>query len=120
MAFRYMKLSDEHYRHVLFRFGDFFEDFRCFVETSKEMTDELKIPVDKDDSYTRYLVRLFVIAEEFSDKKITDPRCDETIEMITNVVNNKNFNRYNSAESGVPGRMYQAYQIFVGEGLTVE
>ncbi|MGK0575646.1 hypothetical protein [Macrococcus capreoli] len=115
-----MKLSDEHYRHVLLRFGDVFEDFRCFVETSKAMTDELKIPVDKDDSYTRYLIRLFVIAEELSGEKIEDPRCDKTIEMITNVVKDKNFNRYNSAESGVPGRMYQAYQIFVGEGLTIE
>lgn len=115
-----MKLSDEHYRHVLIRFGDFFEDFRCFVETSKEMTDELKIPVDKDDSYTRYLVRLFVIAEELSDKKIIDPRSDETVGMITDVVNDKNFNRYNSAESGVPGRMYQAYQIFVGEGIEID
>ena len=47
MAFRYMKLSDEHYRHVLIRFGDFFEDFRCFVETSKELTEELEITLDK-------------------------------------------------------------------------
>ncbi|MFC6292427.1 hypothetical protein BHU61_09345 [Macrococcus epidermidis] len=120
MAFRYMKLSDEHYRHVLIRFGDFFEDFRCFVETSKELTEELEITLDKDDSYTRYLVRLFVIAEETTGEKIEDPRSDDTIEMIKEVVNDKNFNRYNSAESGVPGRMYEAYQKFVGEGLTID
>ena len=40
--------------------------------------------------------------------------------MITEVVNDKNFKRYNSAESGVPGRMYEAYQTFVGEGLTID
>lgn len=114
-----MKLSDEHYRHVLLRFGDFFEDFRCFVETSKELTEELGITLDRDDSYTRYLVRLFVIAEETTGKKIEDPRSNETVEMITEVVNDKNFKRYNSVESGVPGRMYEAYQIFVGEGITI-
>lgn len=115
-----MKLSDEHYRHVLFRFGDFFEDFRCFVETSKELTEELGITLDRDDSYTRYLVRLFVIAEETTGKKIEDPRSNETVEMITEVVNDKNFKRYNTVESGVPGRMYEAYQIFVGEGITID
>lgn len=115
-----MKLSDEHYRHVLFRFGDFFEDFRCFVETSKELTEELGITLDRDDSYTRYLVRLFVIAEETTGKKIEDPRSNETVEMITEVVNDKNFKRYNNVESGVPVRMYEAYQIFVGEGITID
>lgn len=119
MAFRYMKLSDEHYRHVLLRFSDFFEDFRCFVETSKELTEELEITLDKDDSYTRYLVRLFVIVEETLEKKIEDPRCDDTVEMVREVVNSKNFERYNKAESGVPGRMFEAYETFVGEGLTV-
>lgn len=115
-----MKLSDEHYRHVLLRFGDFFENFRCFVETSKELTEELGITLDRDDSYTRYLVRLFVIAEETTGKKIEDPRSNETVEMITEVVNDKDFKRYNSVESGVPGRMYEAYQIFVGEGITID
>lgn len=115
-----MKLSDEHYRHVLLRFGDFFENFRCFVETSKELTEELGITLDRDDSYTRYLVRLFVIAEETTGKKIEDPRSNETVEMITEVVNDKDFKRYNTVESGVPGRMYEAYQIFVGEGITID
>lgn len=114
-----MKLSDEHYRHVLLRFADFFEDFRCFVETSKELTEELELTLDRDDSYTRYLVRLFVHAEELTDKMIEDPRSDETVKMVTEVVNDKNFSRYNNAESGVPGRMFEAYQIFVGEGLEI-
>ncbi|WP_414048600.1 hypothetical protein [Macrococcus animalis] len=119
MAFRYMKLSDEHYRHVLVRFADFFEDFRCFVETSKDLTEELELTLDRDDSYTRYLVRLFVITEEMTGQQIEDPRSDETVNMITEVVNDKNFSRYNSAECGVPGRMFEAYETFVGEGLEI-
>lgn len=71
----------------------------------------------KAPSYKGYLVRIFVLIEEFSNLTIKEPVSMDTFELVQNIRTYKGYKDYNKSEKGFPNAALNYYLSFVSQIL---
>lgn len=116
--FRKISAKDSDFNHLKNKHRIFLKSYEHFVEnTNLGYTRGVTKTSGKAHSYRDYLVRLFLLAEDFSKIEIDNPASTDAFRLIENIKKFDGYKEYNKKESRFPNAALNYYISFVSQIL---
>lgn len=116
--FRKISAKDSDFNHLKNKHRIFLKSYEHFVEnTNLGYTRGVTKSSGKAHSYRDYLVRLFLLVEDFSKIKIDNPASADAFRLLENLKNIDGYKEYNKKESRFPNAALNYYISFVSQIL---
>lgn len=116
--FRKISAKDSDFKHLKIKHRISLKSYEHFVEnTNLGYTRGVTKSSGKAHSYRDYLVRLFLLVEDFSKIKIDNPASVDALSLIENIKNFDGYKEYNKEEGRFPNAALNYYISFVSQIL---